>query len=295
MARILGVGIATLDVINEVDGYPPEDAEVRALGQRLALGGNAANTLTVLSLLGHDCTLAAALAAEPDGERIRIELERYRIGTASCRFHAGAKAPTSYVCLNTRNGSRTIVHYRDLPEYGYDDFRRVELDGFRWVHFEGRNVEETRRMLARARAVRPRAALSVEIEKPREGIEMLFDGAGVLLFSRVFAQARGLDEPQAFLRAMAALAPETDLVCAWGEAGGFALGKDGTPHHSPAAAPERIVDTLGAGDAFNAGIVDALVRGLDLPTALARATELAGAKCAMAGFDGLAQLGVPTP
>ena len=28
MAHILGIGIATLDIINTVDGYPPEDAEI---------------------------------------------------------------------------------------------------------------------------------------------------------------------------------------------------------------------------------------------------------------------------
>ena len=53
MARILGIGIATLDVINIVDEYPREDDEIRANGQRIARGGNVTNTLVVLSQLGH--------------------------------------------------------------------------------------------------------------------------------------------------------------------------------------------------------------------------------------------------
>ena len=48
MAQILGIGIATLDIINEVDGYPVEDSEQRALAQRQRTGGNVTNTLTVL-------------------------------------------------------------------------------------------------------------------------------------------------------------------------------------------------------------------------------------------------------
>ena len=75
MARILSIGIATLDIINEVDGYPSEDTEVRALSQRIACGGNAANTLTVLSLLGHRCAFGGVLAAEPNGVRVRQALE----------------------------------------------------------------------------------------------------------------------------------------------------------------------------------------------------------------------------
>ncbi len=45
--RILGVGTATLDLINSVAAYPPEDSEVRASAQRRARGGNCANTLAV--------------------------------------------------------------------------------------------------------------------------------------------------------------------------------------------------------------------------------------------------------
>ena len=67
MARILGVGIATLDIINTVDGYPAEDSEVRAIHQRICRGGNATNTLVVLSQLGHRCAWAGVLADEPDG------------------------------------------------------------------------------------------------------------------------------------------------------------------------------------------------------------------------------------
>ncbi|MEA3643199.1 MAG: ketohexokinase, partial [Lamprobacter sp.] len=61
-ASLLGVGIATLDIINQVERYPAEDAEVRASAQRLLRGGNCANTLAVLSELGHHCRWAGTLA-----------------------------------------------------------------------------------------------------------------------------------------------------------------------------------------------------------------------------------------
>ena len=43
MAHILGIGIATLDIINTVDGYPPEDAEVRAMARILATSSTEGN------------------------------------------------------------------------------------------------------------------------------------------------------------------------------------------------------------------------------------------------------------
>lgn len=287
MARILSIGIATLDIINEVDGYPSEDTEVRALSQRIACGGNAANTLTVLSLLGHRCAFGGVLAAEPNGVRVRQALENYAIGLGPSRELKQGKAPTSTIWLNRRNGSRTIVHFRDLPEYSDDDFAEIDLSPYDWLHFEGRNVAATRRMLERARHEWPDLPISIEIEKSRSAIETLFEQASLLLYSRVYARSLGFNDPMDFLRMMAIRVPATDLVCAWGGQGAGALSKEGKEFLSPAYPPAKLVDTLGAGDTFNAGIIDALVRGLSLGDALAAASRLAGRKCGLVGFDGI--------
>ena len=287
MARVLGVGIATLDIINEVDGYPPEDSEIRAVGQRIALGGNTANTLTVLSLLGHHCTFAGVLAADQMAKRVSRELQRYKIDHTPCRMAPNGTTPTSYICLNLRNGSRTIVHYRDLPEYSYSDFMKINLSAYDWLHFEGRNVDQTRLMVDRATKTYPELPISLEIEKPRSDIESLFDGPNLLLFSRHFARSRGFDDPVAFLHELGQSVRSAQSVCAWSELGVYAHTLEGRDYHSQAYPPSRVVDTIGAGDTFNAGIIDRLVGGVDLGQALDAATRLASRKCGLWGFDGL--------
>lgn len=287
MARILGIGIATLDIINLVDGYPEEDAEVRAVGQRICRGGNATNTLVVLSQRGHECAWGGVLADEPDGARILADLAKHRVDTRHCRVERTGKVPTSYIALNRRNGSRTIIHYRDLPEFGFEDFARIDPSSFDWIHFEGRNVAETERMLAHLCRHHPHIPRSVEIEKPRPGIERLFVGADALLFSKGYAAHRACADPFDFLHAMRHEAPGADLVCAWGADGAYALTRVDQALHSPACPPRQIVDTLGAGDTFNAGIIDALVRGAGLAHALQEACCLAGMKCGQLGLDGL--------
>ena len=284
MSKILAVGIATLDIINSVAGYPAEDDEVRAVSQRLCRGGNATNTLTVLSQLGHQCHWAGVLADEPDARHIEADLERHRIDTTAVLRLAQGKVPTSYISHNLANGSRTIVHYRDLPEYPFSQFQQIDLNQFDWLHFEGRNVAETRQMLKWAKQQAPQLPRSVEIEKQRDDIESLFELANVVLFSRAFALGRGHKDALSLLNALQPHCGSAKLVCAWGELGAWAL--DGTQElHSPAFPPPQLLDTLGAGDSFNAGLIDSLLSGRELGVALESACRLAGKKCGHQGLD----------
>lgn len=284
MARILAVGIATLDIINRVDGYPQEDDEVRATAQRRCRGGNATNTLVVLSQLGHHCAWAGVLANEADAREIESDLARHHIDLSAVMTVPQGKVPTSYVMHNTRNGSRTIVHYRNLPEYPASAFEKIDLRRYDWLHFEGRNVADTRKMMAHARHLHPQLSISLEVEKERPGIDSLFVFADIVLFSRPFARGRGFDDAATFLQTMHKLAPQAQLSCTWGEAGAYGLERNGQAHHSPAFPPSRLVETLGAGDTFNAGMIDALINGKNFDSALTHACKLAGRKC---GIEGL--------
>lgn len=51
------------------------------------------------------------------------------------------------------------------------------------------------------------------------------------------------------------------LICAWAEKGADALGPDGVIVHSDAFPPQTLVDTLGAGDTFNAAVIYMLSNG----------------------------------
>ncbi|HFD91675.1 MAG TPA: ketohexokinase [Gammaproteobacteria bacterium] len=285
MARILAVGVATLDIINRVDTYPEEDAKIRATAQRVCRGGNATNTLVVLSQLGHRCRWAGTLGGDFAADTIRADLETYDIDLGACRLYRDGHTPTSYVVHSMSTGSRTIIHYRDLPEYGHEDFATVPLENLDWIHFEGRNIPETTSMMERVRKTLPTLRCSLEVEKSRPGIEALFPLADVLLFSRDYAIGQGFHDAPSFLQHLRKCLPGINLVCAWGEAGASGVDRNGRVGDSPAHPPATVVDALGAGDTFNAGIIDACLRGYSLQEALGHACHLAGMKCGHTGLD----------
>lgn len=73
------------------------------------------------------------------------------------------------------------------------------------------------------------------------------------------------------------------IIFTLGEAGSTVAGREGVLSEIPADTSIRVVDTVGAGDAFTAGFVAALLHGADVSSAHRRATELAGFVCSRAG------------
>lgn len=304
--RVLVVGIAAHDIVLEVAAWPAEDAEVRALARRERRGGNAANTLAILAELGHRGAFAGTLAEDAGGARIRADLQARGIDLRPARCVPGGSTPTSYILLSRATGSRTICHFRDLPELAAEDFAAIPLAEWDWLHFEGRNPAATSAMIARAQQVRPDLPISIEFEKPRPGIERLLRrppplpdqsasrpartgrvGRRVLIFARAFAAAHGAHDPAAFLQRQAALSDADLLIAPWGADGAWALVPGQPPLHAPAQPPSEIIDSIAAGDCFNAALIDGLLAGRTPADLLARANRLAGHSCGQAGIDGV--------
>jgi ketohexokinase len=283
---VLAVGIATLDIINHVAVYPYEDEEVRALRQSVRRGGNATNTLVVLSQLGHECHWAGTLAEEADSRAILEDLASYHIDCRYVRHHPDGKVPTSYVLLSEATGSRTIVHHRNLPEFQAEDFLAIDIRPYDWIHFEGRNVHQTRRMLRHLRSLDKACPVSLEVEKARQDIEILYPDVDVLMFSRAFAQTREFEHPADLFASVRPYNRKALFFCTWGDQGAWLQTPAEEMLHAPAV-KRIVVDTLAAGDVFNAGVIHGLLLRQPIRQVLEAAVQLAGDKCAQDGLGGL--------
>ncbi|XP_020515920.1 ketohexokinase isoform X3 [Labrus bergylta] len=273
--KILCVGLVCLDIINVVDKYPEEDTDSRCLSQRWQRGGNASNSCTVLSLLGAPCAFMGSVSAGP---------------VADLSFRIVLSEP---LCLSLLHQSGDSL--LNLPDATADDFSKVDLQQFKWIHWEGRNAEEQVKMIQQVvkyNSTLPqqqRITVSVEIEKTREPLYQLFSHGDVVFVSKDVARHFGFLSAEDALRGFYSRVKQgAVLICAWAEKGADALGPDGVLVHSDAFPPESLVDTLGAGDTFNSAVIFTLSNGGSLQDALTFGCRVAGAKCGFHGYDGIA-------
>ncbi|XP_077699902.1 ketohexokinase isoform X3 [Canis aureus] len=322
--QILCVGLVVLDIISVVDKYPEEDTDSRCLSQRWQRGGNASNSCTVLSLLGAPCAFMGSMApghvaevpsgpchlpsdpqtfVEPylppgilrPGSFVLDDFHRYSVDLHYTVFQTTGSVPISTVIINEASGSRTILHaYRNLPDVSATDFDKVDLTRFKWIHIEGRNASEQVKMLQRIErhnATQPpgqKIQVSVEVEKPREELFQLFGYGDVVFVSKDVARHLGYRSAVEALRGLyGRVRKGATLICAWAEEGADALGPDGRLLHSDAFPPPRVVDTLGAGDTFNASVIFSLSQGKTMQEALRFGCQVAGKKCGLQGFEGI--------
>ncbi|XP_059374576.1 ketohexokinase-like isoform X3 [Carassius carassius] len=293
--KILSIGLVCLDIINVVDKYPQEDTDTRCLSQRWQRGGNASNTCTVLSILGAPCAFMGSLAPGPVADFLLNDFQMYKIDISVLLEHAECSFPASVVISSVTTGSRTILHMnRNLPDVSVEDFSKVDLSHYKWIHWEGRNADEQVKMIERVREhnskqqEKNRITISVEIEKTREPLYQLFPHGDLVFVSKDVAQQFGFTSSAAALKGFCGrLRKGATLICAWAEKGADAMGPDGVIIHSDAFPPEKLLDTLGAGDTFIASVIYSLSNGGSLQDALTFGCQIAGKKCGVHGYDGI--------
>ncbi|KLU88370.1 hypothetical protein MAPG_07357 [Magnaporthiopsis poae ATCC 64411] len=251
------------------------------------------------------------------------------VGSELCLHRAGVALPaSSYIIRSEATGSRTIVNQMPLAEMTEDEFagavaafaaasnsRKAAEDDKSWWHFEGRIPETTLWCIRHLRRVLPSATVSVEVEKPgREGLSELAAEADVVFYSKSWAEASQTFEfpplPPPPLADHERFEGVVGMhVCGgvasrffvtWGAEGASAFSTHGQEYRfcavkDVAAGDYEVVDTIGAGDTFIAGVIFDLFckdggdedEGRDLQDTLRFAVGLATRKVQIDGFGDL--------
>lgn len=277
---LLVIGDANPDVVlGPLDG-PLEFGQREQLVATglLTLGGSAAIMACGAARLGLRVALAGRIGDDGTGRYVRSALEERGVDTSALRLDPELATPLTTVL--TRGDDRAILTAPGtLAATGPDDVPKELLRDSRHVHAASYFL-----MPALAAAL-PELFRTAREHGARTSLDTNDDPAGrwdpagmaeVLAVTDILLpnarEACALAGTAAPAAAAAALAARGPLVVVKNGADG-ALAHDGTALLRTPAVPVRPVDTVGAGDSFDAGFVAASLAGL--PTAAA--LELAAA------------------
>ncbi|XP_049956070.1 ketohexokinase-like isoform X2 [Schistocerca serialis cubense] len=299
--KILCIGKVCLDELLYCDSYPVEDTVLRVLDRKLSSGGNAANNCKVLAELGVKSDLFGTLNVNSTtGSLIKEELESFGVNVNQCELIEGCEIPIAISIVNEGSGSRTFLYYtEDWPEVSYEAFLKIDLSQYCWIHVEMRKNDQLKQIVQRITEWNSKRAasgkhspvpVSLEVENNDDRCLEVMPLADFVVVSKDFARVHGYNSmPEALDGLYGRLKPGATLVVPWAEEGAAARGPEGV-FFSPAFPPDRVVDTLGAGDTFCAGLMLALARGRPLEQSLKFACQVAGTKVGVRGFRGLGDL-----
>jgi len=292
---VVGLGECSLDHVCVVPRHPQRGEDLDLVRYDRRPGGQVATAVLGCARLGLRTAFAGAVGDDPGAEEILRPLREAGVDVAGVRRVAGAPSRTALVLVEERGGERTVLGYRD-PRLA---LRPEQLDAGllcrgRVLHLDARDPEAAAWACQRARE--RGVAVVLDADRCWAGWEALLRSVDFPIVSRSFAEeCGGTGSARDGLRRLAELAPRLAVVTL-GDRGAMAA-RGRQIWSSPAFAVDAR-DTTGAGDAFRAGFVWALLRSgpgtedaLDVVSLLRAANAVAALNCTAFGAQG----GLPEP
>ena len=257
-------------VVSGMDGPPRFGAE-RVVGDvTLTAGSSGVLTATGLASLGIRVGVCGLVGDDPFGRHMLEHCARHGIDTAGVVVDPSVRTGAS-VMLSTTEDRAILTHPGAMAHFGFDRIRPEVLARAGHLHLSSYFLQAALRPdVGRLLDLAHTLGLTTSCDTghdPEERWQLgdLLHGLDIFLPNEVEALAiSGADSAEGALAWLAARVGTVAVTC--GAVG--ALAARGDERRFVPGFPVRVADTTGAGDAFDAGFLAAVLAGADLKGAM---------------------------
>ena len=257
-------GHVALDHILTLERFPPLNTSVDVVEKRRYFGGTAGNMATMASAMGVP-TAAVSYVGRDFPDDYREFMLVHGVILDDLVEVEGEETATVWVVSDRDHNQIAYVFQGAMSGMDRYPLRTGTAERSEWVHVCTGRPGYYLRLIERCRAFGKKIALDPaqeihhiwtreEFRRALPDCDALFANRGELEKAMAYMDAR---RPQDLLE-------HVDMVVNTLGAGGSVVYTMGEVVAVPAARPERVVDTTGAGDAFRAGFYAGRYRGLGL-------------------------------
>lgn len=275
---VIGIGQNSYDHVAELDAFPTLAGKSAARSYATLPGGQIATALLACARLGLRAAFVSSVGDDPPGDAVLRPLREAGVDVSEVRRIPGAETQIALVLVDRPSGERTVIWYRD-PRLGLEvaNLCRASIERARLLHLDASDPD----VGCWAAKVAREAGIPVVLDADRYRPELddVLRLVDFPIVGREFAEiyTAGGAVQDALVKLCAAGARLA--VVTLGAIG--ALARSGDRMIESSAFRIDVRDTTGAGDAFHAGFIWALLEGLDAERALC-AANAAGALCCRA-------------
>lgn len=264
---ILGFGALNVDRIYYVDDIPEKDEESFVTGIEVHAGGSAANTVVGISRLGLKSGMIGKTGEDSDGDFIINELRKEDVDVTGIVRSEGRSG--NAIILVDKSGNRAII----VDSGVNDELRFEEIDPdyisrFKMIHLTSFVCRESQESFKSQTRIAKEFDTDISFDPgmiyAKKGFRSIRE---IIKRTKIFMPNRAeielLTEEKYREGARTVLDAGAEIVVVkLGEDGCYIT--DGDSEIRVPAFPVKIVDTTGAGDAFNAGFIFAYLKGMEL-------------------------------
>lgn len=302
---VIVIGELNVDIIlNRIGQFPEIGKEILAESMNLTLGSSSAIFASNLSTLGTSVAFIGKIGNDGFASVVLDSLNSKDIDTShiiqSDTLNTGAT-----IVLNYDQDRAMVTYPGAMEDLKLEDIDFSFLATARHLHFSSIFLQPGIReslpsMFAKAKSLGLTTSLDPQwdpSEKWEVNLGELLPTLDIFMPNRTeFQLLTGADSLEEGIEKIRRIAPDITLIIKDGANGAYAW-KSGKFIHQPASLNTEIVDCIGAGDSFNAGLIHAFINRLPLEKCLesgaltgAVSTTRAGGTGAFESIEGVRRI-----